>query len=330
MKAKRELADRSNTRLERRLKHFVDFYEAPEAVKKTYAASYLVNCTLPHSDPGGELRIWSRESGNERLIIYPYIDSVTQKSMYPYGVIPRLLLYWMTTEVVLTEGRLKALERESGKPQMRDRRIYLGDSWNEFIEKLQLTDHRKPSKQRLLSQMSRLLGAAIVLENSKATASTKMFVAENTELWWSPNGETQGAFFQSNIELGAKFYASLLDNPSPVDYRHLLMLKGSPLDLDIYGWIVRKTWQANQDAKTGLAPLPTTWQRLYEQMGAEYTTLKNFRQKVRASLKRVKRVYRECRVQDGRKEIYVLPAALPIPEKTRKVIIQSTIQTTPR
>ncbi len=60
-------------------------------------ARQLVQCTLPHSDPG-DTPIWTRTNGNLTLVIQPHIDRQTRKAMYPYGSIPRLFLFWLVTE----------------------------------------------------------------------------------------------------------------------------------------------------------------------------------------------------------------------------------------
>ncbi|MDQ2844242.1 MAG: hypothetical protein M3Y72_25020 [Acidobacteriota bacterium] len=62
-------------------------------------ALQLVLCTLPHSDPG-DVPQWTRRTGSVMLGITPGRDFEKNRSLgYPYDTIPRLLLFWMTTEV---------------------------------------------------------------------------------------------------------------------------------------------------------------------------------------------------------------------------------------
>ena len=66
----------------------------------------VVLCTLPHSDPGDTNPRWLRRTGNSSLIIQPGWDGEEDRSFgYPYGIIPRLLLFWITTEVQHTKNR---------------------------------------------------------------------------------------------------------------------------------------------------------------------------------------------------------------------------------
>ena len=74
----------------------------PNAVDKAFLARNLVQVTLPHSNPG-DVPVWGRTNGNLTLTIKPdwSIDPCTGKPVcigLPYGTIPRLLLFWITTE----------------------------------------------------------------------------------------------------------------------------------------------------------------------------------------------------------------------------------------
>jgi Plasmid encoded RepA protein len=85
--------------------------EQPDAAERAFMARQLVQCTLPHSNPGN-VPLWKRSSGNTTLAIQPGIDIDTEKSIgYPYGTFPRLLLFWMVTEAVQTKTRRLVLGR---------------------------------------------------------------------------------------------------------------------------------------------------------------------------------------------------------------------------
>lgn len=76
----------------------------PNAAEMAFMARALVQATLPHSDPG-EVPIWGRTNGRLTLTIKPdwELDPKTNQSHcvgIPYGTIPRLLLFWITTEAV--------------------------------------------------------------------------------------------------------------------------------------------------------------------------------------------------------------------------------------
>lgn len=126
----------------------------PEEGDKAFMARDLVQVTLPHSNPG-DMPVWGRKNGNLTLTISPGwgVDPVTgqPKSIgLPYGTIPRLLLFWITTEALRTE----------------DRKLLLGDSLSGFMRQLDLTPTggREGSITRLKAQMERLFRARISLE----------------------------------------------------------------------------------------------------------------------------------------------------------------------
>jgi hypothetical protein len=78
-----------------------------QATKKdaAFLARELVQATLPYKNPG-DVPLWKRTNGNLTLTIQPGMNIKTGKSYgYPYGSIPRLLLFWMTTEAARNKGR---------------------------------------------------------------------------------------------------------------------------------------------------------------------------------------------------------------------------------
>ena len=76
-----------------------------------YLARQFVQATLPHSDPKADT--WSRQNGNFTLGIQAGFNVKTGKSYgLPYGIIPRLLLFWITTEALENQ---KSAARIGGK-----------------------------------------------------------------------------------------------------------------------------------------------------------------------------------------------------------------------
>jgi hypothetical protein len=77
---------------------------------RAFMARQLVQATLPHSDPGN-VPIWTRTNGRLTLAVRPYYDRQQQRHLHPYGTVPRLLLFWLTTEAVRT--RMARVERRA-------------------------------------------------------------------------------------------------------------------------------------------------------------------------------------------------------------------------
>ena len=249
-----------------------------------FMARHLVQCTLPHSNPG-KVEAWVRRNGNLALVIQPGWDTEENCSVgYPYGVLPRLLLFWITTEAVRTQNR----------------RLELGHSLSAFMRELGLVPSsagagKRSDAKRLRQQMRRLFRCrisfdAVVKEPLRhGERYRNMDVAPDSELWWSPKQPEQGTLWGSWIELGEKFFQAIIGSPVPLDMRALRALKRSPLALDLYAWAAFKVWVVSQKN----APQFVPWRGLMEQMGADYDTkrIDHFKDKVKTTMRKVAAVF---------------------------------------
>ncbi|MBU2700436.1 hypothetical protein Ga0466249_001528 [Sporomusaceae bacterium BoRhaA] len=72
--------------------------KAQDDFTTSFMARSLVQATMPHSKP--KANCYYRENGDYTLVMYGHPKYGT-----PYGIIPRLLLSWITTEVVRKKSR---------------------------------------------------------------------------------------------------------------------------------------------------------------------------------------------------------------------------------
>lgn len=269
-----------------------------------FLARQLVQATLPHKNPGS-VPLWKRTNGNLTLAIQPGMNIATGKTYgYPYGTIPRLLLFWMTTEAIRTKSR----------------RLELGHSLSRFMLDLGLSPSTGGGKRsdatRLKSQMERLFRAHISFEATflkdgrKGEGRRDMLVAEETLLWWDHRNPRQDTLWRSWIELGERFYHAITSAPVPVDIRALKALKRSPLALDLYAWLTYEAYRASKCKQSRFV----SWELLHQQFGAEYTGEKavtNFQQAVRGALRKITVVYPDLVLGHKRGGIEVLPSSPP-------------------
>lgn len=271
----------------------LDIREAPDAVERAYMARQLVQCTLPHSDPG-DVRTWKRTNGALTLKIRPYEDDEGRK-LYPYGTIPRLLLFWLVTEATQTKSR----------------HIRLGNSLDAFMRAIGLNPRtgggKRGDAKRLHLQMERLFRAIISFEDTRPghKAWIDMQIGPEADLWWEPNRAEQDNLWESWVNLGERFYEAITAAPVPVDYRALRALKRSPLALDLYAWATYTAFTASQKGKAR----PVPWEGLHAQMGSEYTDLFVFRFKVKAALRKIQLVYPALNVEITPAGLVVRPSA---------------------
>lgn len=279
----------------------VEIRQSPESVERAYMARQLVQCTLPHSDPGN-VPVWTRTNGALTLAIRPHVDLKTKRALYPYGSIPRLLLFWIVTEAT----------------QKRSRHIRLGNSLDSFIREIGLNPRTGGGKRgdaaRLQQQMERLFRAVITFEDSREThkAYVDMQIAPRGVLWWDPKRSQQDNLWDSWIELGEDFYEAITAASVPVDLRALRALKRSPLALDLYAWLTYTAFAASQRRTSRIVP----WEGLHAQMGAEYAELRQFRAKVLQTLKKIRLVYPALKVEGTKDSLIIFPSAPAISKRT--------------
>ncbi len=130
----------------------------PMNTESAFIARQLVQATLPHKNPGN-IPAWSRTNGNLTLTIRPGWDDKKKKLIgYPYGTVPRLLLFWITTEAIRTKSS----------------RLELGNSLSQFMEELGLDPKgtgKRSDLKRLKEQMIRLSRSTISFSQSSTRGS---------------------------------------------------------------------------------------------------------------------------------------------------------------
>jgi len=287
----------------------------PDKADAAYMARQLVQCTLPHRNPGNDKPAWTRTNGGLTLSIKPGSDEVGKTFGYPYGSIPRLLLFWMTTEAVKTKSR----------------RLELGHNLSDFMLAVGLNPNngssgaKRSDARRLREQMRRLFKATIGFhesvreEHRHGERWLDMQIAPIGEFWWDPKQPQQSVLWGSWIELGEKFFQAITAYPIPVDTRALKALKRSPLALDVYALAVYKAFMANKHK----APQFIPWDGLLEQLGANYDPerIDKFKTELRPKLIRVAECFPErLKYEWQRDGLTFLPGTkLPISPSAKKL-----------
>lgn len=273
--------------------------DAPSDQDKAFLARQLVQTTLPHADPG-DVPVWSRTNGNITLLIQQGYKATGEGVGHPYGTIPRLLMYWMTTEAVRTKAP----------------RLVLGDSLAAFMEELGLDPRgggARSDRVRLEQQMRRLFAARISFEGTlqqedmHAEVVEYMPIARRTVFWWNQKDPSQKTLWESYVELDGEFFAAITANPVPVDLRALRAIKRSPLALDLYSLL---TYQAFRASKSG-RPLFMTWRQMQSALGTSYTDHTDLRKAIKFALNKISVVYPGLAIGHREGGIEVLPESVP-------------------
>ena len=204
-----------------------------------FMARLLALCSLPRTNPGNR-KEYVRRNGPYTLVMTSGFNN-----KLPFGNLPRLLLAWVSTEAVRTQSR----------------ELVLGRSLSKFMRALDIVSSDSGGasgiRTRLRNQMKRLFGCTVQLiyEDEHGEARVSSFIAARTEFWWNERKPDQPMLWESKIELSEKFFNEIINHPVPIDMNTLKALKRCALGLDLYLWLVYRTFALR-------APLRLTWKQL--------------------------------------------------------------------
>jgi len=252
----------------------------------------LIQCSFPHADPK-HATTFTRKNGWLELTL----GTTRPDAGLPYGVPARLLTIYCTSEAVRTNS-----------PE-----IYLGDSVHDFLRRLDVPITRGPrgSLSVYTNQLLRLIRSTLTIdENIRDGAGRSglhirqaLFV-EEAQLWWD---EPQGKWGKgrvgngSSLILSSVLFHSILERSAPLATHAIKQLRKSPMDLDVYAWLVHRLFHLHK-------PSMVSWSQLSDQFGHNYGLPRKFRQFFLDSLKRVSVVYPEAKLKVSDAGILLLPS----------------------
>ena len=260
-----------------------------------FMARLMALCSLPRTNPGQRYR-YVRRNGPYTLVM-----SATGINKLPFGNLPRLLLAWVCTEAVRTQSR----------------ELVLGRSLSEFMRSLGISSDSGGNRgelTRIRNQMKRLFRCTVSLnyEDERGDASVSSSVADRTEFWWNERKPDQSSLWKSKIYLGEQFFNEIIRNPVPIDMNTLKALKRCSLGLDLYLWLVYRTFSLR-------APQRLTWRQLYRQFGldpdkaSDKRIVKIFRRQALRELKKIKVAWPELNYATAPGLLILLPSTPVIP-----------------
>jgi hypothetical protein len=280
----------------------IEMEDARDAGAVGYAARLWAQLSLPYKDPG-DAGLWIRRNGSLTLRVMPGMTGPkgAEKPGYPYGVLPRYVLTWMSTEAVRTQSPV----------------LQLGNNLSDFMERLGLspTGGKNGTITRLNDQMRRLLTSSMYVEDSRADdsrwgiAGAHFSVASGYRLWYNNDDKAgEKPLWGSTITLADSFYDSIVSAPVPVDTRALAALAGSPLKLDLLVWLSHRLGYVR---RTQLVP----WAALSEQFGSDYARLRDFKAVILKQLRDVLAVYPGANVTVATNGLLLAPSRTAIPRR---------------
>lgn len=293
-----------------------DVIEAHLAIEKEDARSAgslgfmsraLVMATMPYKDPKQD--VFYRVNGDFKLrIVAGYEGGI------PYGIYPRLLVSWVTTE---------AVRRQSPE-------LELGESLTAFLRdvlELRATGGTHGTLTRVSEQMKRLFGSLLTAQYSGSQAQRgfllkNVLLAEELQFHekefedelWEPQKPHEAGQWKSKVRLSNSFYTECVEHPVPIDLRAYKALRGSPLAMDVYTWLTYRMSYTERRSR------PIRFEALQAQFGAGYANddqgRRDFKKGFLKALKMVQVVYPQANLEVTEQGVVLLPSrphVLPAP-----------------
>ena len=174
-----------------------------------FLARMMVLCSLPRTNPGNRHQY---KRVNDPYTLYM---NATADHKLPFGNLPRLILAWLSTEVVRTQSR----------------ELVLGCSLSGFMRTLGVYSSAGGGAPRLRNQMRRLFNAHVrlVYKDEHGEQFVSSAIADRGEFWWNERKPDEPVLLESRIELGDKFFQEIVSHPVPLDMNILKALRRGEL-----------------------------------------------------------------------------------------------------
>lgn len=276
----------------------------------------LVQCTFPHDDPG-DVPEWSRSTPWLTVSIRPGYKTNQKTGQrvcvgYPFGTVPRLLMFHIMNEVERKKNRTDIDIHEK-------RTIHLGQSFAAFLRNIGMNPDngsgKRSDRHRCQDQVERTVRAILSFERYTENEAFKsegwlnMPVSSRGEFFWDIKRPEQGTLWESFIILSEELYGAIINSPVPLDYIAIRALKDSALHLDLYSWCLYRAHLLSKGKRT---TLQVPWNSFMMQLGTSYKHIRQFRAKVKKEFPTVTPFLRGLTVKLTDKAIEVHPPKHPV------------------
>lgn len=245
---------------------------------------------LPHKRT--TTSVWTREGGSVRLHVESGRDVDGCVVGIPFGSVARLILLYLQSEAVRTKSR----------------EIELGRSMNHWLKTMGVDNGgknykivREQSKRISLCRLTfyRTSGSATAVTNGSFVRDAIIPSADSTD---------QSTLWQEVVKLDEGFYQSLVDHAMPLQEAAIKQLAGKSAAIDVYIWLAYRLHSLQNRT-------PISWAALYQQFGAEYAHIRQFRARFRDPLALALAAYPAARVEEAENGLILYPSDPPVPEK---------------
>ena len=302
----------------------IESEDAKSAGTLGFMTRALVIATMPYKDP--KVDSFTRTNGDFKLrILAGYEGGI------PFGIYPRLLMSWVTTEAVRKDSPV----------------IELGDSLRLFLRDVldikSTSGGQRGSSTRVTEQMKRLFGSMVTAQYTgsqehRGFKLRNVLIADELDLdedegnlldaidppvntsdeaLWVPQARHDAGKWSSQVKLSNNFFKECISSPVPIDMRAYKALRGSPLAMDVYTWLTYRMSYVTKKTR------PILWEDLLFQFGSSYGTeldqaVRDFKKAFLKALKMVQVVYPQAAVEVKDNGLVLLPSRPHIPAASRQ------------
>ncbi len=264
----------------------VQLVSAEDADAITFIPRLFTQASLPvRRIPGNE---FIRQNGLYELTL------LSPSSIgLPYGGYPRMLIVWITDRAKKT----------------RSRHIHLGDSFNDFLGKLEKSNSggdNGPLKH-IKTQYQRLLSCHIQWTHNTSTSWSMRTacIASEAHITWQPASPYK---WETHLILSEAFFNEIMERSVPVDKRVLEACSHYPMAFDLYCWLTSRNFY---NKKKIFIP----WQQLAMQFANTYSRQSTFRSKFSLALDHVKPFYPAAEIYVDKKGVLLYPSPPHVPQR---------------
>lgn len=250
---------------------------------RSYLMQDFCRIGLPIRNPGPDAAEWVRTNGDMTYVIHPHAiqepgGGVTH--IWPYGKKARLLLVWISTQVVRQ------------KDHNTDRVIKLPSTLRELMNDLGMRRKPRPADYDDFShQISALSYFHMTITKTETTPNMVWETGENVTLveesrigWsrYTPKGDSEGSYIKLTQNTWDRMAKS---TPLSSEIVEMLTMTGKGVEFDIYAWLSQRIYALNHSRYRQTPVIP--WPTLQKQMGSNYTETRNFVTKFKKGLQHV-------------------------------------------
>ncbi len=256
-----------------------------------FALTALPHRRLPDDQP------WERRGHKIRLLIEPGRLPVRNGGFklygVPYGSRARMILLYLQTRALQTDSR----------------EVELGRSMHEWLDRMGLSVGGQTYRD-IREQATRIAACNLTFawEDAHSIGFEKGSIVKGGIHFSANAASNQGTLWEDKVLLSESFFRELKAHPVPIWEPALRHIQNNSSSIDIYIWLAYRLHSL-------AAPTTITWAAVFEQFGAGYSRLRDFRKRFIEALHLALTVYPDAAVTIEEQGLILHPSPPPIPER---------------